>query len=52
VVLHGDQSYTAQALAGQCRVSVEAIIQAKAPRDDCDIVLILGRDYAQSMARD
>ena len=52
VVVHGDQSYTAQALAGQCGVSDDGIRQAEDPREDCDIVLILGRDYAHSLARE
>ena len=50
IVLQGDQSYTAQALATQFGVSQENVRQMDYSREDCDILLILGRDCAHGVA--
>ena len=52
IVIHSDKTYTAQALAAQFNVPDENIRHAEQPAGDIDIVIILGRDYAQQTARD
>jgi len=47
LVSHADKPYTTQVLAAQLGVSPENIRSAAEPDASVDIVIILGRDYAQ-----